>query len=424
MRRQYKLTRFAASPDSIGIRRDARRVSIILELCFCGLILPAAVGLSPIFIGGCGDKDKGKFTEEELAKMPLAQREGFPACSGGLVLKVNDDVLTMEEIIGPTSKFLEDLVGDSDLEEFKERIRPQFERFVWNRITDLLLYQQAKKDLPENAAEPLEKAVEEELSKFVAGFGGDYAVAERALKEKGLDWDKFREEQKKFIVTQLFLSEQLKDDEPVTHRELLEYYNEIKNELYATGGTIEFRLIDLPGRQAGIQPEDGGQETEDRAATVSERKLAEQLIERLKKGEDFGELAKEYSYGHRAAQGGLWNPVQLGSLAEPYDVLEKAAAKLQVGQIAGPVETDGHIFIMKLESKREQNFKPFEEVQHEVEKRLIFKRRQDTLENLVDKYVKQADIGDTETFIDMCLDEIYRKYNPDRIGGEVGTQVR
>ncbi len=364
--------------------------------------------LSPIFIEGCGDKSSGKFTEEELATMPLAQRDGLPACSGGLVLKVNNDVLTMNEVVVPASKVLGNLAQGSSLEEFGKLARPQLERFVWNRISDLLLYQQAKKSLPEGVDEPLEKVVEEEVGKFVAGFGGDYAMAERVLKERGLDWKEFHKEQKRFIITQSFLAEKLSEEKSVTHKELLDYYDEIKDRLYAITGTIRFRLIDIqPGRLVSADTSF----KEPQEAREEAKKLAEQLVERLKKGEEFGKLVREYSHGHRASQGGLWNTVQLGSLAEPYDVLEKEAENLQAGQIAGPIEAVGHIFIMKLENKQQKNFQPFEEVQHEVERRLIIKRRQETLGNLIDQYINQADIGDTETFIEMCLQEIHRRNN-------------
>jgi uncharacterized protein YheU (UPF0270 family) len=376
-------------------------------------LVGAVLILFPIFVGGCGDQKNGKFTQEELAAMPLAQRDGLPACSGGLVLRVNNDVLTMDEVVMPASKVFGNLAQGSSLGEFEKIAKPQVERFVWNRVSDMLLYQQARKSLPDGVEEPLEKIVEEEVGKFVAGFGGDYAMAEKALKERGLDWQKFQKEKKKFIITQSFLAEKLGEEKPVTHKELLDYYDEIKDRLYAVTGTIRFRLIDIQptkiGDEVGIPADESV--TVPQAAREEAMKLVEELIERLRNGEDFGKLAREYSYGHRASQGGLWDTVQLGSLAEPYDVLEREAENLQAGQIAGPIEADDHIFIMKLENKQQKNYQPFEEVQNEVEKRLILKRRQETLENLIDECISRADIGDTETFIEMCLQEIYRRNN-------------
>jgi parvulin-like peptidyl-prolyl isomerase len=376
---------------------ETRLANIIFELCFCCLILTT----------GCGGGEE-KYTEEEMAKMPLAPRDDLPACTGGLVLKVNNEALTTNEIIKPAGKALERLAKTTSQEEFEMRARPHLERYVWNKISDLILYQQAKRSLPDGADTALDKAVNQEVDKFIVSFGGDYARAEKALKEGGLDWKRYRERQKRFIITQIFISEQLSDDKPITHRELLEHYDLIKSELYSTAGEIEFRLIDIqPGKV--ISSDTTYKEPAELRKEAEE--LAEQLVEHLKGGGDFGQLAKEYSHGHRASEGGLWKPVQWDSLAQPYDVLEKEAEKMKVGQIAGPIEAKGHFFIMKLEKKQQRGFRPFEEVQREVEIRLINKRRQEALEKLLDKYIRQAEIGDTDKFIELCLQEIYRKYS-------------
>ena len=53
--------------------------------------------LSLLVVTGCGDGGKPKFTEEELANMPLPQREGLPSPSGGFVLSVGSDTITSDE---------------------------------------------------------------------------------------------------------------------------------------------------------------------------------------------------------------------------------------------------------------------------------------------------------------------------------------
>ena len=90
------------------------------------------------------------------------------------------------------------------------------------------------------------------------------------------------------------------------------------------------------------------------------RRLAGELVGRIKAGEDFGTLAQKYSHGLGWEIGKLWQP---GSLASPYDVLAAEAEKIEPGQIAGPIETAEHIFIMKLEEKQSASFEPFEKVQ-------------------------------------------------------------
>ena len=141
------------------------------------------------------------------------------------------------------------------------------------------------------------------------------------------------------------------------------------------------------------------------------KKLADELLEQINSGEDFGELAKEYSHGHMSAFGGLWKPVGPQSLVAPYDVLAAEAKKIEPGQVAGPITTPGHVFIMKLETKQTAAYEPFENVQGKVEDSIRLERRNDVVAKINEKLIQQAEFSETEEFIDFCLEEIYRISN-------------
>jgi hypothetical protein len=98
-------------------------------------------------------------------------------------------------------------------------------------------------------------------------------------------------------------------------------------------------------------------------------------------------------------------------LAEPYDVLSREAGRIEPGEVTGPIEASGHIFIMKLEEKTAKTFELFEDVQKEVESTIHLERRRTALEKLNKKLVLQAVVGERDRFIDFCLEEIYRMSN-------------
>jgi hypothetical protein len=100
--------------------------------------------------------------------------------------------------------------------------------------------------------------------------------------------------------------------------------------------------------------------------------------------------------------------VQPQSLAVPYDILAAVAPKTEAGQIAGPIEASGHIFIMKLEEKQLEGCEPFEKVQRKVEEKIIFDRRNKIFNTLQAKLVQQAKFGETGEFVDFCLEQIYQ----------------
>jgi hypothetical protein len=106
--------------------------------------------------------------------------------------------------------------------------------------------------------------------------------------------------------------------------------------------------------------------------------------------------------------GGLWDPVQPESLAEPYDALVAEAEKIAPGWISAPIEVEGHIFIMKLEEKRLDGYEPLENVQEYVEQKVIAERQKEAYDKLDAELMRQVALTERDKFTDFCLEKIYQ----------------
>jgi parvulin-like peptidyl-prolyl isomerase len=349
---------------------------------------------------GCKGKDKPRFTEEELAKIPLVQTQSLPKASAGMVLSVAGEIITSEEIAAALAEAFRPLAQRSNSEQFSKTARPEVEKFLASRVSDILLYNEAKKQAGDNVEEALEKAVESEIRKFINQFGGDYAKAEQALKQDGMDWASFRKYQERMILSQSYIASQIPDEKTVTYSELLERYEQMKEESFTAPAMLTFSLIDIQPYK--VELSDPNQNRRQAA-----RDLANELRTRLDLGEDFSKLAKQYSHGHRAPMGGLWKPVGPDSLAEPYDILSAEAAKIKAGEIAGPIVTDEHVFIMKLQDKQAATVKALNEVQAQIKASIVIERRMQALDKLSAKLLKQAAVGQKELFVELCLEQLY-----------------
>jgi parvulin-like peptidyl-prolyl isomerase len=365
--------------------------------------------ISLLLIGGCEDSNKS--ADRQIAIM---QEITDSKSSGDSVLIVSGEVITSSDIIespvelsgtfvSPAEHF-KDLAQTNNLQEFKKLAWPLMEEILMNKISEILLSQEARRQFENNIDEALEKAAEKEVRKFFMEFGGDEGKAEEKLKQMGMDRQKFKENRKNFILTQWYISSKLIDEKPVTHSELIKCYDQMKDQYFATPARLEFQLIDI--QPAKLEVTDPNLDKLEQA-----RILANQLIKRIEQGEDFGELAKQYSHGHTREAGGLWKPVQPESLAKPYDILAREAEKIEPGQIAGPIEVEGHIFIMKLVDKRPKIYEPFEKVQTELEQKIFIDRRQKALEELDAELLQQVDLNEKDKFIDFCLEKIYQISN-------------
>jgi hypothetical protein len=360
-------------------------------------------------VSGCEEKVKSTLSDEEYERIASSQKPDRPD-----VLIVRGETLTCEEIIrSPTDRnrsgvslieSLQSMAKTNSLNNFKQLAHAKVEEAVMSKVSNILLYQEAKQQLGENVDEALDKAAEGELRKLILSFGGDEARAIEALRQQGMDRKTFKEQQKRLILTQSYIVSKLPENRPITHGELVEYYNELKNEFFLTPAVLQFRLIDIPTSRVDTPNPDANQ-------LEQAKELAKELIRRIENGDDVGELAKKYSHGHRREFGGLWKPRAPESLAEPYDVLAVKAKEMQQGEITGPIEAEGHIFIMKLEKKADKGYVPLEKVQQQLEQKIHADRRKKAIEELNARLLQQAALGNTEPFIQLCLEQIYQINN-------------
>jgi len=359
---------------------------------------------------GCGDKSSA-LTDAELERIAVTEKIQLVEKAGGLVLVVGGETITSDEVIGASAdqfeegktvaELLKPMAQNTSAEEFKQQAAIPIKDIVTGKISRILLYQHAKREIGEGAKEQLDKMAETELRRFVLQYGGDEAKADEVLAEKGMNREAFKEEHKKVIITQSYLASKLSYKRPVTFSELTEYYEAHKDELFYNEGLLKFRLIDIDMSKVEITDLE-----ENRAEKA--RKKGQELANRAKAGEDFAKLAEEYSDGHRKSFGGLWPEVQPDSLAMPYVVLAEAAEDMKPGEITGPLETVGHVFVMKLEARQPAGYQPLEEVQGEINSKILTERRNEAITRLNAKLLREAEIGNTNEFVDFCVDKIYK----------------
>ena len=370
-----------------------------------------------LLAGGC-DGNKS-LTDADTERLAVTQKIELVEAKGGLVMMVGGETLTSDQIIETRTpmdgmfispkEYFGPIARANELGQFIERAKEQLEEILMAKISNILFYQHAKRQMGENVDEGLEKAAQDEYRRYVLGYGGDQARADEELKRILMDKNSFIEQQKRAILIQSYMASKMQSNRPVTYREMMDCYDRIKDKYFARASKIRFRLIDIQPDKFELQdPND------DPLRLAS--KMVNELMGLIKSGQDFGELAKKYSHGDWKDFGGLWRELQPSSLVAPYDVLAVEAEKIEQGEVAGPIVTKQHIFIMKLEEKQIAGYEPFEDVQELVREKILLDRRNEVTEKLNAEIRWQAKLSRTDKFVDFCLDKIYRISNA---GGEV-----
>lgn len=98
---------------------------------------------------------------------------------------------------------------------------------------------------------------------------------------------------------------------------------------------------------------------------------AESIRERIANGEEFSDLAREYSDGPYASKGGDLGFCKYG---EHIPEIDDVIFALDVGQTSEVIKTDLGYHIIKVKQKKKERVKPFAEVQDQIEDLILRKK--------------------------------------------------
>jgi peptidyl-prolyl cis-trans isomerase C len=111
------------------------------------------------------------------------------------------------------------------------------------------------------------------------------------------------------------------------------------------------------------------------------RKKIEEIQNRIKRGEDFAELAKQFSECPSSTQGGDLGYFSRGQMVAPF---EKIAFSLKPGEISGVVETQFGFHLIKVLDKKPESTISYEAIKTKLSSIL----KQDKIQKETDRYLE------------------------------------
>ena len=138
---------------------------------------------------------------------------------------------------------------------------------------------------------------------------------------------------------------------------LRKYYDEHKNDYEEI--MVHHILIRFKGSAVPLPT--GMQDFSEEEALAK----SQEIVKRLRAGEDFAPIARSESFDSRSAvQGGEFGPLKRGQTVKPFD---EAAFSLEIGKVSDPVKSQFGYHIIRVDKKE---IKPFEQVRKEIDARL------------------------------------------------------
>ena len=195
------------------------------------------------------------------------------------------------------------------------------------------------------------------------------------LSERDITLDDYKEDMRKQIVKMRLIGKEIRSKIGVSKEEIGEYYAKHRGE-YEGEEAVRVQQILI------IAPEDAGEE---KRRTLREN--AEKVLERLKRGESFEQLAIEYSQGPAARAGGDLGFIEKGVM---HPEVDKEAFRLKTGDISDVIASPVGFHIIKIADKRGAGVKPLKDVRDEIKESIANEKAQKKFEEWIEEQRKKS----------------------------------
>lgn len=122
---------------------------------------------------------------------------------------------------------------------------------------------------------------------------------------------------------------------------------------------------------------------------VEKEETAREVLGKLNSGEDFAELAKEYSIDGSAQSGGSLGYFTKGKMVKPF---EETAFSMKIGEISEPVKTEYGYHIIKVTDKEEESMFSFADIKEQIRRVLLNQRQVEALNKFVNDLRENAEV--------------------------------
>jgi len=266
--------------------------------------------------------------------------------SNRVVAMVNKDVITLYEL----NNRIRELTGRTS-EEIKAEDEETYIELRRQILESMINEKIAQEKIEELGLQISQADVDAYFENIKISKNWTHEDLLQELKNDGLNYEAYRKQIKDSMEQEKLINYEVKSKAVILEGQIFKYYQEHPDQYK------EDERVRVAGIILLVQDKENKDELD------GLKKRGEEILARAKNGEDFGALAKEYSQGPGADDGGElgeYNPAEL----EPE--LKEVIDGLSDGGVSGVISRETGIQIIKLIKREGGNIKPFEEVRDDI----------------------------------------------------------
>jgi peptidyl-prolyl cis-trans isomerase SurA len=294
-----------------------------------------------------------------------------------IIARVNSEIITQRAYEQEQAKLREQLAQEYSGAELEAQIREQSKNLLRDLIDQSLMVQKAK-DEDINVETDVVKQLDDIRKKNNLATLEDL---ETEVEKQGLNYEDFKDQIRRSLLMREVISREVGSRIQLSRDDARKYYEAHKNE-FKSPGMVRLGQILVS--------------TEKRKPEEAEKRANEALAE-LKAGQRFSEIAKKYSDGPGAEQGGDVGFMKEGTLVPD---IAAAVAKLELNEFSNPIQTRYGYIILKVLERYSPGIPKFEEVEQRVNEVLYDQKMQPNLREYMTRLRRESYIYRAPGYVD------------------------
>ncbi len=288
---------------------------------------------------------------------------------------VNDEVITQSEMDIFLRPVYEDYKREYAGENLAQKMFEAREKLLNQLVEDRLAYQEAKNQKIEIDEAIIDKDIDDLKKRFKKE--GDL---EDMLGKDGLNLKTMRDRIRRQAMIRQLQDREIRARVVVSPIEVEAYYNEHPEEF---SGTEKIRV-----RSFTIKKDDTAREKGLKDETS--RTKIEDIRKKILSGENFGELAKKFSEDTNAANEGMGDWMEHGSMIP---IIDEVIFNLKQGEISQVIESPMGYHLFRVEEKQQKYHLTLEQAREQVYARIYQKKSQDRFQEWMKDLKRNAYIS-------------------------------
>lgn len=286
----------------------------------------------------------------------------------GIIARVNDQIITKSDFERAQADM--DQVGRQHQETMQEISAAHKE--LLRDLIDQQLWLSKGKELNVTGETELVKKLDEIRKQYNLETIDDL---EKAAREQGVSFEDFKANIRNNIITQEVMRQEVGEHIQMTPGEVERYYEAHK---------ADYAQLESE-RLSEILISTGG--ADDPAKVAAAKAKADDIEARLHAGGDFAQLARSFSDGPTASEGGDLGQYKRGQLGK---LLEDQTFNLNSGQYTDPILTRQGYIILKVVQHIPGGPRPFKDVTQDVEEAYYMSRMEPAIRDYLNKMRDEA----------------------------------